>query len=350
MGVLMTWDEVSQQYVPIIGSQGPEGPVGPEGPIGPQGIQGIDGPQGPQGNQGIQGEQGIQGLKGDQGDQGLTGPEGPQGPQGNPGADSTVPGPQGPQGDQGIQGPPGLDSTVPGPEGPIGPQGPEGIQGPQGIQGDQGLTGPAGNDGAIGPEGPQGPQGVPGNDGAPGTPGADGPQGPEGPTAVSTDANNIAVLGTDSLILVDGSSISSPPEVEIDQVEPVELTIKLWVKPDDFQGDSGWQGFDNRYVNAIGDAMTGPLAMGSQKITGLADATAVQDAMNQRAGDARYLGKTAGGTVAGATTFSAPVTVAAPTAAGHATTKTYVDGLPSKATVSSTAPASPITGQLWAQI
>lgn len=54
------------------------------------------------------------------------------GPQGEPGADSTVPGPQGPEGPQGEAGPAGADSTVPGPQGE---QGPEGPQGPAGIDG-----------------------------------------------------------------------------------------------------------------------------------------------------------------------------------------------------------------------
>ena len=43
------------------------------------------------------------------------------GPQGEPGADSTVPGPQGPKGDKGDTGETGADSTVPGPQGPAGP-------------------------------------------------------------------------------------------------------------------------------------------------------------------------------------------------------------------------------------
>lgn len=148
-------------------------------------------------------------------------------------------------------------------------------------------------------------------------------------------------------------------EVEVAQSEPVDTGIELWVKPDDFQGDSGWQGFDARYVNTNGDTMTGPLAMGSQKITGLADATAAQDAMNQQASDARYLGKAAGGTVAGASTFSGTVTFnnaappassATPTLAGHLCNKSYVDSKPAIATVASTAPASPVNGQMWCPI
>jgi hypothetical protein len=93
---------------------------------------------------------------------GPPGPTGPQGPQGNPGADSTVPGPQGPAGPQGPQGPignTGAASTVPGPQGPqgaTGAQGPQGVAGPQGNPGATGSTGPAG---ATGPAGPGVPVG-----------------------------------------------------------------------------------------------------------------------------------------------------------------------------------------------
>lgn len=144
--------------------------------------------------------------------------------------------------------------------------------------------------------------------------------------------------------------VASPSEVDIQQTQPVALTTELWVDPANFQGPGGWDGFDTRYVNATGDAMTGPLAMGSQKITGLADATAVQDAMNQRASDARYLQLAAGGTVSGATTFSGSTSVPTPTLAGQAANKSYVDSKPAIATVSSTAPASPVAGQLWCPI
>jgi len=240
---------------------GPQGDTGPQGPIGATGPQGDTGPQGPQGPQGdtgadstVPGPQGDAGPQGDgftggsynpltgevvftsddglgfstsdlRGADGATGPQGPQGdvgPQGPAGADGAT-GPQGPQGD------PGADSTVPGPpgddgaQGPAGPQGPQGdtgpagATGPQGPQGDpgadgaDGATGPAGADGATGPQGPQGdtgPAGADGSDGAAGpqgpagADGADGAQGPPGPTAVSEDADNAAVLGSDNLIYV----------------------------------------------------------------------------------------------------------------------------------------------------
>ncbi len=57
---------------------------------------------------------------------------------------------------------------------------------------------------SVGPEGPAGPQGEPGADstvpGPQGEPGIDGLQGPPGPTAVSADAGNTSVLGSDGLI------------------------------------------------------------------------------------------------------------------------------------------------------
>lgn len=76
--------------------------------------------------------------------------------------------------------------------------GPQGPAGPQGVPGD---------DGAAGATGPQGPQGVKGDTGANG---ATGPQGPEGPTAVSTDADNQAELGSDSKIYVPGQIETFP--------------------------------------------------------------------------------------------------------------------------------------------
>jgi hypothetical protein len=141
--------------------------------------------------------------------------------------------------------------------------------------------------------------------------------------------------------------VATPPEVGIQETTPPAPTeIVLWVDPNDFQGDSGWQGFDARFVNTDGDTMTGPLAMGSQKITGLGAATAAGDAMSQSASDTRYLSKT-GGTMSGPIAMgSQKITgLAAPTAAGDAADKTYVDG---RVVVAASAPASPTTGQLWA--
>lgn len=149
-------------------------------------IKGSDGEQGPQGEIGPAGPAGQ--------DSTVPGPAGPQGPAGQ---DSTVPGPQGPQG------PAGQDSTVPGPTGPAGQDstvpGPQGPQGPAGQDSTvPGPQGPAGQDSTV--PGPAGPAGPAGQDST--VPGPAGPAGPAGPSAVSTDAGQLAELGTDSLILV----------------------------------------------------------------------------------------------------------------------------------------------------
>jgi hypothetical protein len=49
MGVLKVWDEVSQQYVPIVGARGPAGPQGEPGAPGEPGAQGPAGPGVPAG-------------------------------------------------------------------------------------------------------------------------------------------------------------------------------------------------------------------------------------------------------------------------------------------------------------
>jgi hypothetical protein len=58
------------------------------------------------------------------------------------------------------------------------------------------IPGPQGPPGPVGPAGPQGQQGIAG------PPGPQGARGPQGPTAVSKDAGNVAVLGSDSLLYV----------------------------------------------------------------------------------------------------------------------------------------------------
>lgn len=144
--------------------------------------------------------------------------------------------------------------------------------------------------------------------------------------------------------------ISSAAEVEVDSTVPVVPEVLLWVDPNDAGTGSDWAAADGRYVNVNGDTMQGPLAMTNQKITGLGAATAAGDAMSQSASDDRYLQLAAGGTVAGTTTFNGSVTVPTPTVAGQAANKSYVDSKPAIATVSSTAPASPVVGQMWCPI
>jgi hypothetical protein len=172
--------------------------------------------------------------------------------------------------------------------------------------------------------------------------------------------------------------VASPPEVGIqDAPPPAPIEVVLWVDPNDFQGDSGWQGFDARYINADGDTINGTLYVKHPTPTGQA-----LGEMEPRAdGGFTFIYKNSAGTrtialvlnngvaawapltalegfvaqngFGGATTFEitkagAVRVVAAPTAADHAANKAYVDGKVATATISSTAPASPVTGQLWA--
>ena len=157
----------------------------------------FQGPQGPQGKQGSQGLQGLQGPQGEQGIQGLAGADGKSSythiayansSDGNKDFDITdsigksyigqytdfaqadsmdpssyswtkIKGETGAKGEKGDKGDPGE-------------QGPRGLQGLQGEKGEQGIPGPTGATGATGPQGvkgntgPQGPQGPAGKDGA----------------------------------------------------------------------------------------------------------------------------------------------------------------------------------------
>ena len=85
-------------------------------------------------------------------------------------------------------------------KGAPGSQGPIGATGATGSQGSQGIPGPPGADSTV-----PGPPGATGATGPAST--VPGPQGPPGPSAVSTDSGNIAVLGSDNLILVPQSTI-----------------------------------------------------------------------------------------------------------------------------------------------
>ena len=124
-------------YVGIIGSQGPIGYIGNIGPTGPKGILGD------QGHVGHIGITGVAGFTGPTGEQGLVGPTGFSGPQGTVGV----------TGEDGGVGPQGLSGLV----GYQGFQGHQGIQGDLGPQGPKGLTGYAGVTGFIGLRGITGP-------------------------------------------------------------------------------------------------------------------------------------------------------------------------------------------------
>jgi hypothetical protein len=141
---------------------------------------------------------------------------------------------------------------------------------------------------------------------------------------------------------------SGPNEVVVSDTQPADVNVELWVDRDNDLGNSGWTALDYRYVNVAGDAMTGALAMGGQKITGLGTATAAGDAMSQSAADTRYV-NTSGDTMSGPLAMGGQkiTGLGAPTTTGDAATKDYVDG---RVVVATTAPASPTVGQLWAPI
>ena len=87
----------------------------------------------------------------------------------------------------------------------------------------------------VGPPGPQGPAGPTGPSGANGTIGVDGatgptgPVGPPGPNAVSADAGNAAVLGTDSLIFVPAPAVA-PNEVVVSATQPTDPVVEIWIQ------------------------------------------------------------------------------------------------------------------------
>lgn len=191
-----------------------------------------------------------------------------------------------------------------------------------------------------------------------------GPAGPAGPTGPAGAAGS---PGADGVIVSEGPA------------EPAPLDLILWVDPNDFQGDSGWQGFDARYVNVDGDTMTGKLSLDRQPVDVRQDATSgaryfvwgggvlVQHFKGTDAGadqvnvlyskpDSNFIRL---GTVETAQTeqqiqivgnpirlMKKDATPFVPTSADHAVNKQYADTL--RPVVSATAPASPVVGQLWA--
>ena len=93
-----------------------------------------------------------------------------------------------------------------------------------------------------------------------------------------------------------------------------------------------------------GGTMTGAIAMGTSKITGLGDPTAAQDAATKTYVDTNFLGLT-GGTMTGAIDMgSAKITTTyTPTDTADLTTKTYVDGILGSATAAATSAANAAT-------
>jgi hypothetical protein len=76
----------------------------------------------------------------------------------------------------------------------------------------------AGEGGAEGPPGPPGPPGPIGLSGSQGDEGPPGPPGPPGSNAVSTDANNAAILGSDNLIYVPDGVVGGISEAEVEAI------------------------------------------------------------------------------------------------------------------------------------
>jgi len=104
-----------------------------------------------------------------------------------------------------------------------------------------------------------------------------------------------AVSGKTATVQMRGGSVAG---VEFIGGAPPAVGKRVWLLID--QGrivglSSGGAGSldlaaaDARWVNVTGDAMTGALAMGNNKITGLGTATLSTDALSRSAGDARYV-------------------------------------------------------------
>ena len=95
-----------------------------------------------------------------------------------------------------------------------------------------------------------------------------------------------------------------------------------------------------------GGTMSGAIAMGTSKITGLGDPTANQDAVTKAFADSTYLGL-AGGTMTGAINMgsSKVTTTYTPTDAADLTTKTYVDTILGSATAAATSATNAATSE-----
>ena len=216
------WIHTGEDWVPFMeeGIPGPQGPQGEQGPAGIDGAQGIQGETGLTGADGAVGPQGVAGVKGDTGDAGADGVDGAVGPQGIQGD----PGTPGVKGDTGLTGDAGADGAD-GAQGLPGVDGAQGVKGDTGDTGDAGIQGPAGADSTV--PGPTGPTGADST-----VPGPQGETGPEGPSAVSADADNVAVLGSDSLIYVPKDVSSDPVTVTWAELVASQIagTVSTWDK------------------------------------------------------------------------------------------------------------------------
>ena len=95
-----------------------------------------------------------------------------------------------------------------------------------------------------------------------------------------------------------------------------------------------------------GGTMTGAIAMGTSKITGLGDPTAAQDAATKNYVDTNFLGLS-GGTMTGAIDMGSSkiTTTYTPTDNADLTTKTYVDGILGSATAAATSATNAATSE-----
>jgi Collagen triple helix repeat (20 copies) len=299
----------------------------PQGERGPPGAQGVPGPAGQQGNVGPPGAQGVQGVRGDQGVPGAPG--------------VGVPGPAGPQGSIGPVGPPGAQGSI-GPQGERGEQGPTGEAGPPSFpDAPTGLTYGRLNNGWI----------------------------PVLPLTGGTLDGGLTVSGT-TRFLLDARAMGTLT-LDLEPAQPDHAATKRYVDslvPDlsPYLARAGGQmtgplisatgtGVTNPGL-AIGDNSTGfyrtgnvvipvvsgqivmqwffdsimltvPLNAAVQRIYNLADPTADADALNRRAGDARYLSKS-GGQMAGDLTMASGTNIVLaqnPTSDTYAAPKVYVD-------------------------
>jgi hypothetical protein len=197
----------SQGDIGFTGSQGDIGYTGSQGDIGYTGSQGDIGYTGSQGDIGFTGSQGDIGYTGSQGDIGFTGSKGFTGSQGIQG-DIGFTGSQGIQGDIGFTGSQGIQGDDIGFTGSKGLTGSKGFTGSQGIQGDIGFTGSQGIQGDIGftgSKGLTGSKGFTGSQGIQGDIGFTGSQGIQGDIGFTGSKGDIGFTGSKGVIGFTGS-------------------------------------------------------------------------------------------------------------------------------------------------
>jgi hypothetical protein len=209
------------------------------------------------------------------------------------------------------------------------------VQGPQGIPGPQGesIVGPPGRDGA---------------DGAPGADGADGAVGPAGPTAVSKDADNASIIGSDGLIWTPAASggggsylplaggtmtgtITTPTTVQ---------AFKFGTSPYNIFGASGGVAVRSNTTNIINHTAT--------EVVAYVPITTSGTGIGVRFGSGGPSLSKSGTSIAA----SAPITVAAaPTADTELANKAYVDSKVVVTAAGATAPATTLpAGTLWVEV